>query len=74
MKSATKLNTVQLHLLELFSGEMTDQELSDIKALLKNYYAKRVDESMDTLWEQKGWDEKTIEDWGKEHMRTPYNK
>ena len=47
MRESTKLNAVQLHLLELFSGEMTDQQLSDIKGLLKSYYAKRVDEGMD---------------------------
>ena len=68
------LNVVQLHLLELFSGDMTNQELSDIIGLLKSYYAKRVDKGMDQRWEEKGWDEKTIEQWGKEHMRTPYKK
>lgn len=61
MKSATKLNAVQLHLLELFSGEMTDKELADVKGLLKDYYAKRVDEDMDMLWEQRGWNDKTVE-------------
>lgn len=53
---------------------MTDKELLDIKALLKSYYAKRVDEGMDKLWEQQGWDDETTEQWGKEHMRTPYKK
>ncbi len=74
MDSATKLNAVQLHLLELFSGEMSDKELSDIKSILKDYYAKRVDEDMDKLWEEKGWSNETVERWGKEHMRTPYKK
>ena len=74
MTNATKLNAVQLHLLELFSGDMADQELSDIKAILKSYYAKRVDEDMDALWDQKEWNEETVEQWGKEHMRTPYKK
>ena len=74
MRSATKLNAVQLHLLELFSGEMTNKELSDIKNLLKNYYAERVDEGMDELWEERSWSDETMEQWGKEHMRTPYKK
>ena len=73
MKKATKLNAVQLYLLELFSGEMTDRELSDIKAILKKYYAQRVDNDMDKLWEERGWSDET-ERWGKEHMRTPYKK
>ena len=72
MNNATKLNAVQLHLLELFSGEMTDKELADIKAMLKNYYAQRVDEDMDKLWEQKEWSDTIIEQWGQEHMRTSY--
>ena len=65
MRESTKLNAVQLHLLELFSGEMTDQQLSDIKGLLKSYYAKRVDEGMGQLWEEKGWGAKTVEQWEK---------
>ncbi len=61
MAGVTKLNAVQLHLLELFSGDMSDQELSDIKKILKNYCAKRVDDDMDALWEEKGWSEGTID-------------
>ncbi|MGB3850659.1 MAG: hypothetical protein WA958_11875 [Tunicatimonas sp.] len=61
MTGVTKLNAVQLHLLELFSGDMSDQELSDIKKILKDYYAKRVDDDMDALWEEKGWSEGTID-------------
>ncbi len=44
---------------------MADQELSDIKAILKSYYAKRVDEDMDALWDQREWNKETVEQWGK---------
>ena len=41
--TATKLNPVQLHLMELFSRPMTEQELLDIKELLSRYYAQNAD-------------------------------
>jgi hypothetical protein len=56
MPPATKLNPVQLHLLELFSGEMTEQELLDIKRLLVEYYSRKVDEELDEIWEKRQYD------------------
>lgn len=53
--TATKLNPVQLHLMELFSRPMTEQELLDIKELLLQYYAQKADEELDKIWEKKGY-------------------
>lgn len=53
MPPSTKLNPVQLHLLELFSGEMTEQELLDIKRLLVQYYSRKVDQELDEIWEKR---------------------
>jgi hypothetical protein len=52
---SAKLNPVQLHLLELFSGEMTDQELLDIKMLLVQYYRQKVDDELDAIWEKRNY-------------------
>jgi hypothetical protein len=29
---------------------------------------------MESLAKEKGWNEETYEQWGKEHLRTPYHK
>lgn len=52
---SAKLNPVQLHLLELFSKDMTEQELLDIKALLVQYYSRKVDEELDLIWEKRNY-------------------
>jgi len=48
-----KLNQVQLHLIEFFSRPMSEQELLDIKDLLVQYYAQKVDQELDKIWVEK---------------------
>lgn len=59
---SSKLNPVQLHLLELFSKDMTEQELSDIKELLSQYYARKVEEEMNSIWERKGYSQTSFDE------------
>lgn len=58
--ASSKLNPVQLHLLELFSKEMTEQELLDIKDLLVQYYARRVDEELNAIWESRNYSQESF--------------
>jgi hypothetical protein len=53
--ASAKLNIVQLHLLELFSRAMSEQELLDIKELLVRYYAQKVDAELERVWAKKGF-------------------
>ena len=53
--TSSKLNPVQLHLLELFSKDMTEQELFEIQALLVQYYAGKVDDELDHIWEKRNY-------------------
>lgn len=70
---ATVFNPAQLYLLEMFSRVKTEEELQEIKALLADYYAKKVDEGIAEL-EAKGlWGREQSEAAMKEHLRTPYN-
>ena len=54
--SAFRLNPVQLHLLELFSKDMTEQELLEIRKILVEYYRQKVDDELDAIWEKRGYD------------------
>lgn len=69
---ATVLNNAQLHLLHMMSYIKTNEELYELKNVLSDYYAKKVDAEMDQLCEQGIITPATIEEWGKEHMRTAY--
>jgi len=68
----TVFNPAQLYLLEMFSRIKTEQQLQEIKNLLADYYAKKVDEGIAEL-EAKGlWGREQSETAMKEHLRTPY--
>ncbi len=68
----TKLNTVQLHLLKMFEKNTNDNDLSEIKVLLSNYYAKKVDAESDKIWSEKDLNEADIEKLLHTHIRTKY--
>jgi hypothetical protein len=65
----TKLSNLQMELLKLYSHNVSDEELKDIRKMLADYYGKKADEEMDRLWKENGWNQDTIEKWKKEHFR-----
>ncbi len=67
-----KFSNLQLELLKLFSHQITDQELLDIKDLLARYFAQRATEAMDDLWESHNLNDSTVDEWLNDHQRTPY--
>jgi hypothetical protein len=71
-QSPTKLNSVQLHLLKMFSRPVNETDLLEIKSLLSNYYAKKVDEEADKLWSEKKMNQDSIKKLLNSHLRTPY--
>ncbi|MEN0005910.1 MAG: hypothetical protein AAF798_17300 [Bacteroidota bacterium] len=73
MKTATGLTNLQLELLKIFSYNLEEQQLLEIKSLLANYFAEQVTKNIDQLFEEKGWGLEKIEEWSKEHMRTRYD-
>ncbi|MGM9477906.1 hypothetical protein ACS5PU_15850 [Pedobacter sp. GSP4] len=69
MEATGKLTNVQLELLKLFQYNLPDAQLEDIKQMLAGYFAKSASNEMDKLWDDKKWDESTIESWKSEHLR-----
>jgi len=68
-----KLSNLQLELLKVFSYQLNNQQLGDIKKLLSNYFAEQATQEMDKLWEENNWDDETMTEWTNEHLRTPYH-
>lgn len=68
------LNPVQLHLLQMFQGYDSEKDLDELKKVLSEYYARKVDEAMDQLWEEGKINTETLNGWENEHMRTPYRR
>ena len=72
MEATKKLSNLQLELLQMFSFELSDDQIRDIRKMLVDYFAKQVTSEMDALFEANNWGEEKIEEWSKEHMRTKY--
>lgn len=68
----TVFNTAQQHILQVMSFIKTPEELQELEDLLTQYYANKIDNQLDEMWKDGKIDVATIEEWGKEHMRTPY--
>ena len=66
------LNPTQLHLLKMFSFAKTEDTLFEIKKALSAYFAQKVEDDMDQLWEEGLWNQEKNENILKEHLRTPY--
>ncbi|WP_460968974.1 hypothetical protein [Spirosoma migulaei] len=66
----SKLSNLQMELLKLYPYAVSDTELTEIRLLLADYFAKKIDDEMNQLWQEKGWNEQTIEGWKNEHMRS----
>jgi predicted RNase H-like HicB family nuclease len=49
-------------LLGVVSLQWSKQTIDEIKSLLVAYYAQKVDEEIDALWEAKGMNEQTMQD------------
>ncbi len=66
------LTPLQLELLKTFSRPIPDTQLAEIRQLLTDYFAQKIDEEMDQLFAEKGWDATIAKQWADEHNRTPY--
>lgn len=73
MEAAKKLSNLQLELLKVFSYDLEDRQIIEIRDLLATYFADKATEEMDKLLDERGWGEEKIGEWSTEHMRTKYN-
>lgn len=62
----------RLEVLNAVSCINSKEELDEFKNMLAHYFAEKAQKAIDALWEDGSIDENTIEEWGNEHMRTPY--
>ncbi len=68
----TNLSIGQLHILEMMNRCKTEESLKLLKKVLFDFYAKEAEAEAQRLWDKGVINESKIEEWGHEHMRTPY--
>ncbi len=72
MQAAKRLTNLQLELLKVFSYDLSEAQIIEIRDLLAKYFAEKATKEMDDLWDSKGWSNETMDEWLNEHMRTKY--
>ena len=63
------LSNIQLQLLQLFTQEVSDEDLKAIQRMIVRYFAEKAPIADDKDWDEKGYTAKSFK---QEHMRTPY--
>ena len=48
--------------------------MRDIRRMLGQYFAKQAEDAIDRLWDEGILNDGVMEEWKKEHMRTPYKR
>ena len=64
-----QITNLQRELMKVFSYDVSEEELKDIRDLLSDYFAERATREMDKLWDERGWTNETMDAWLKEHNR-----
>lgn len=67
------LNKHQLEILKLFSSNLDDTDLIEIKQLIVQYLADKLTKEADKIWDEKDWTDEDMERLLNTHQRTPYN-
>ena len=67
--AAPVLSNMQKELLKLYSTEIPEGQLQEIKYLLSNYFAVKASDEMDRLWDENNWNDQTMNQWSNEHNR-----
>ena len=73
METEMTLHQAKMNLLRVVDCIRTIDDVQATQQILANYYAQKAEAEMDRLWDNGTINEQVIEQWGQEHMRTPYN-
>jgi hypothetical protein len=57
-----KLTNLQQELLKVFSINLDEKELLDIKDILSNYFSSRALDKVDKIWDKRGYTKEKMDD------------
>ncbi len=61
-----------MELMDALNNISTEAELNEFKDMVALFFAQKAQKAIDAMWDKGEIDENTINQWGNEHMRTPY--
>ena len=62
-----------LQMMNALNNIQSKADLNEFKDLVAQFFARKAQKAIDALWDEGTINEETIEQWGSEHMRTPYH-
>ena len=57
----TVFNPVQIHLLKMFQRKKSEADLLEVKKVLSDYYAKKLNDHLNKLWDEGILDHKRLD-------------
>jgi len=57
------LSNVQVELLKLFSTNLSESDLKELKILISGFYSQKAIKEADKLWDQKDYSNKDMDNW-----------
>lgn len=70
--SSPPLTNVQVELLKVFSRNLSEADLLELKKTLADFFAKKAMDEADAIWQKNKWTKDDEESFSKDHLRTPY--
>jgi hypothetical protein len=70
----SSLSNLQIELLKVFSRNVSDEDVLEIKRMLTRYFADKAIQEANKVWDEKGWTAEDADRMLNEHMRTPYKQ
>ena len=59
----SKLSNIQQEILKLYSTELSEIDIYELKSQLAHYYARKAISQADKIWEEKGYTAKDMDSW-----------
>ncbi len=63
MSAAHQLSNIQQELLKLYSSNIAESDLINIKRYLAKYFANKAIEEADKVWDERKYNNDTVEGW-----------
>ncbi|MBQ1780964.1 MAG: dephospho-CoA kinase [Bacteroidales bacterium] len=68
----TVFNNAQLEILNLMAYAKSSETLSDLKQVISDFFAQKVEDEVNLLWQNGELSEEKVESFRTLHERTPY--
>lgn len=70
----TIFNPAQLELLDMMSHVKSQDTLKELRQVIAQFFAKKIEDEIDGMWESGLLNEQKIEEFRNLHERTPYKQ